>query len=140
MNLLALHKYWILANRMREHFDNSLKNPRFLEKKDDNPMMVVAAFIVDDPGIFMSYWYGGLFVVIEGWRELKLHDPKIDKLIDSPNVDLLRRYRNGAFHFQKNYFDDRFQGFMKEQDSVQWVRDLNRAFGNYFLRELKKKK
>lgn len=40
------------------------------------------AFFADDPGIFMSYWYGGLYVVIEGWKELGLHDPEIDQLIE----------------------------------------------------------
>jgi len=40
--------------------------------------------------LYMSYWYGALYVVIEGWRELKLVDPAIDQLLQSSNVDLLR--------------------------------------------------
>jgi hypothetical protein len=93
-----------------------------------------------DPGIFMSYWYGGLYVVIEGWRELGLTDSTVDRLLKSPNVELLKRYRNGIFHFQKQYFDERFTGFMESKDSVPWVRELNLAFGTYFLREAKKRK
>jgi hypothetical protein len=49
-------------------------------------------FWIHDPGIFMSYWYGGLYVVVEGWRELRLSDPKIDALLTSQNVNLLKRY------------------------------------------------
>jgi hypothetical protein len=86
----------------------------------------------------MSYWYGGLYVVVEGWRKLRLSDPKIDALLTSQNVNLLKRYRNGIFHFQKNYLDERFIEFMESQDSVPWVRELNLAFGDYFLREHEK--
>jgi hypothetical protein len=40
--------------------------------------------------IFMSYWYGSLYVVVEGWRELNETDPKVDPLISSPDVDRLK--------------------------------------------------
>jgi hypothetical protein len=50
------------------------------------------------------------------------------------NVALLKKYRNGVYHYQKNYFDNRFMDFMSQgQNIVTWVRDLNRAFGGYFL-------
>ena len=82
----------------------------------------------------MSYWYGGLYVVIEGWRDLGLHDDPIDALLGSPNVDLLRRYRNGVFHFQRRYFDDRFIRLMTDGENViTWVRTLNEQFGRFFL-------
>jgi hypothetical protein len=38
----------------------------------------------------MSYWYGSLYVVVEGWRELNETDPKVDPLISSPHVDRLK--------------------------------------------------
>jgi hypothetical protein len=38
----------------------------------------------------MSYWYGSLYVVVEGWRELNETDPKVDPLISSPDVDRLK--------------------------------------------------
>jgi hypothetical protein len=75
--------------------------------------------------------------VIEGWRQLRLTDPKIDPLLLSPNVRLLKKYRDGVFHFQRNYFDDRFLGFIKAGDSVDWVRAIHSEFGEYFHRELR---
>jgi hypothetical protein len=84
--------------------------------------------------LYMSYWYAGLYVVIEGWRELRLADATIDVMLQSPKVELLRRYRNGVVHFQKDYNDERFLSFMKEgTDSVSWIRSLNQQFGRYFL-------
>jgi hypothetical protein len=63
---------------------------------------LLIALHVDDYGVFMFYWYSGLYVVIEGYQELKLHGEKIDALLQSPNVDLLKRLRHGTFHFQNN--------------------------------------
>ena len=78
-------------------------------------------------------------MLIEGWKELKLSDQKVNSLIESPNVDLLRRYRNGIFHFQKDYYDKRFMDFMSEgENCAVWVRQLREAFGDYFLKNLPK--
>jgi len=93
-------------------------------------------FFAGDPGIFMSYWHAGLFVVVEGWRELNFHDPEIDQLLDSPNVDLLRRYRNGVFHFQREYFDNRFFDFASGSDNATWIRLLNDNLSRFFLSNL----
>jgi len=120
--ILTLHRYFISANRMKKHFEEL--TPTVSRDKLDS-------FI--EPMIYMSFWYAGLFVVIEGWRELGLPDARIDNLLQSPNVDLLRRYRNGAFHFQREYFDARFLDFVKEPGTVQWVRELNENFGRWFL-------
>ena len=103
MNVVTLHRYFIWANRMRPHFDEVLSKGDLGEGRKAD----IESFL------YMSYWYGGLYVVIEGWRELKFADAVIDKMLQSPNVKLLRRYRNGVFHFQKNYNDERFEGFMR---------------------------
>ena len=122
MSTFTLHRYYIWANRMRTHFDGILSKGEFDRKAE------IESFL------YMSYWYGGLYIVIEGWRELKLTDVAIEELLQSPNVELLRRYRNGAFHFQKDYHDKRFTAFMEEgKDSVTWVRSLNSELGRYFL-------
>ena len=77
--------------------------------------------------------------MIEGWKSLKISDTIIDELLESPNVKLLRRYRNGVFHFQPNYNDERFHEFMAQgTDEVAWVRSLNEQFGRYFLERRKR--
>jgi hypothetical protein len=131
MEIFTLHKYYFWANRMRTHFDDIIANrapdEEYSEKEDES-------------NLYMSYWYGGLYVVIEGWRELALTDNKIDSLLTSPNIDLLRRYRNGVFHFQRDYFDERFIEFIRNGiNCVEWIRNLNREFGRYFLEWYKTK-
>ena len=117
---------------MREHYFAALARKGQADLADNG------AWFADDIGIFMSYWYAGLFVVVEGWQELGLNDPKIDSLLDSPHVEELRRYRNGVCHFQKNYFDERFGEICRDSpSSVPWVRELSRSFGEFFLRTLR---
>jgi len=124
----TLHRYFIWGNAMRTHFDELLdihsKNKIDQRRFDIESMM------------YMSIWYGILYVVIEGWRSLRLTDNKIDLLLKSPNVKLLKNYRNGVFHFQKKYWDKRFENFYREASTVQWVRELNLEFGRYFLEHL----
>ncbi len=135
---------------MRAHFDEVLEKL----KPGEIPVWGSVPFI--EAYMYMSYWYGGLYVVAEGWEDLGLSDSEIDTLLDTPTgrkverpankfsgatadvvdetvLDVLRRYRNGAFHYQRNYLDDRFVDFMKVEDSASWARTLNRAFGRYFL-------
>jgi hypothetical protein len=91
----------------------------------------------DDCGLFMSHWYGALYVVVEGWKRMALKDTVIDELLESPNIKLLKQFRHGAFHFQKEYFDDRFTNFwFNSKKTVPWVRQLNSAFSQFFLKEV----
>ena len=57
----ALHRYFIWSDRMRVHFENTLKNKEEMDKH----IFEIDAFL------YMSYWYGGLYVVIEGWKEYR---------------------------------------------------------------------
>jgi hypothetical protein len=127
-NLLALHRYYIWANRLREHFDIAVAASPLTDQQE--------SLFADDQGLFLSHWYAALYVVVEGWQELKLTDTEIDTLLSSPNIDLLHRFRNGVCHYQRNYSDPRFLNLMQAQGVVPWVRQLNFAYGRYFLSNL----
>jgi hypothetical protein len=125
--LLTLHRYFIWANRMRTHFDEVLAR--------GTDVLEGAAFI--ESFLYMIHWYAGLYVVIEGWKELHLSDAAIDELLRSSNVELLKRYRNGVYHFQRNYNDKRFDEYVTQgNDAVTWVRRLNEQFGRFFLQKI----
>lgn len=128
----TLHRYYIWADRMRVHFDDLLQ--RKATAQIDNQRF-------EGSWLYMSYWYAGLYVVIEGYKALKLSDPAIDKLLRSGNVALLRRYRNGTFHFQKTYYDARFMDLIDKGKNVAvWVRSLNLELGRWFLAQFRKAK
>jgi hypothetical protein len=121
----ALHRYYIWANKFRTHLD------QIIDTCNLDPKTVL--WFADETGMFLSYWYAALYVVIEGWKQLRFQDAEIDALLTSPNVGRLRRYRHGVCHFQPKYLDERFLEMMRSPDSVQWVRSLNLAFGRFFL-------
>jgi hypothetical protein len=133
---VALHRYWMSANRMRQCFEESLgtRGAAWIEVSKKEPLRGAIMFMCDDPGIFMSHWYGALSAVIEGWKSLKLKYLPIDNLLQSPHVKRLRDFRNGAFHFQPEYFTPKFADFMRDPSSVAWVREITSRFGEYFLK------
>jgi hypothetical protein len=126
-SVLTLHKYFLWATQMREHFYALV--PEF--SADPNRERFSEAGLKID--LYMSLWYGMLYVVAEGWQELKLSDPAVDSLLASPNLNLLRLYRNGSFHFQEDYFSKKFLGFMQSGDTPTWAGSLHDGFGVYFL-------
>ena len=130
---ISLHRYFMAANRMRELFQHTLRSFD-IGAYADQPFLAAFMLHADEPGIFMSYWYSGLHVVIEGWLELRLSDPRIDALLQSPHVKTLRRYRNATFHFHADYMSQKHLDFMRDsQSAVAWVRELTTAFSDYFL-------
>ena len=86
-------------------------------------------------GNFMYYWYGSLYAVVEGFQKLRLSDQSIDALLGSPNVNALRRCRNGAFHFRPTYFSARSLKAISTDEFVRWVREVMDAFRGYFERQ-----
>jgi hypothetical protein len=94
---------------------------------------------------YMSYYYGSMFVVIEGWKRLKgqspnyYRDQEIDALLQSRCVAQLERHRHGAFHFTPEYFDERLTQFTFEENSDLWLHKLHTAFGRWFVFHLQLK-
>lgn len=50
-------------------------------------------------------------------------------------MDRLRRFRNAAFHFQRDYLDARHIELMKPEptESAQWTRGLTAALSAFFM-------
>jgi hypothetical protein len=135
--VLALHRYFVAASRMQRHFESNLvpfEEPQSATQEDPNRRALEV--FAGPRGNFMYYWYGSLYVVIEGFRSLNLKDQSIEALLGSPNVNALRRCRNGAFHFRPSYFSARSLKAMSKPDFVMWVREVMTAFRGYFDREL----
>ncbi len=131
-----LHKYFMTASLMAQEFDRHLADPPQFKFKDaaEEGMM----FLVSKAGIKMTLWYGSLYVVIEGWREIGMSDPEVDQLLNSPNTKLLKGVRNSAFHFQRHWMDDRLAKFIASKDSVAWVRALKKAMRRVLLAEMRR--
>lgn len=87
----------------------------------------------------MCYWYASLHVVLEAWDELKFSDPVIDRLLAHPKDfrNLLRRYRNGVFHFQRSVVDPRITDLLQLGAAhVYWVLALHDELVRFFSEHL----
>jgi hypothetical protein len=131
-----LFRYFMAASLMRQDFYKHLKEEPRIRGKDE--AVDAAMFLVSKGGIHMCLWYGMLYVVIEGWLEAKLSDPEIDRLLASPNVEFLKRFRNGMFHFQKDqWLSPKLSDFMDPKlGSVDWVRSLTSEFRRFLMAEM----
>lgn len=124
---VALHRYFLWANRLRGHAQACGEVPT------DG---IARKLWFNQAFAYVGLWLGLLFVVLEGWRKLGHQDPAIAALLVPDRVELLRRFRNGAFHFQKTYFDARFTDvFSRGTEVIVWAGQLHDALGGWFLRE-----
>jgi hypothetical protein len=135
--IISLHRYFCAAARMRDEYTRVLLSPEHEEKKRTLEAWMLGVYLHSGPPAVLYYWYGALFVVKEGYDELKLSHSQVDALLSvRANVEALRRCRNGVFHFQKTYFDERFLGLMQQPNFVRWVHDLTDAFRQCIEREM----
>lgn len=126
----SLHRYFLWSNRMRQHLGESSVEQGPIPTDDEK---AIAAWL-SAPLAYQFTWAIYLQALIEGWQELGLHDDAVNELLKSPHRDVLRRLRNGAAHFQRDYWHDKFVGFLKSPEAMMWMGHLHDAFEWYFRR------
>jgi hypothetical protein len=131
-----LFRYFMAASLMSQEFYKHLGDPGDTALHGGDPM----AFMISKAGLKMCLWYGTLYVVVEGWKESGLSDPEVDRLLASPNAELLRRFRNGMFHFQKDHWlPSKFSDFfVPKNQTVEWVTALTTELRRCLMAEMKK--
>ena len=100
INFVRLHNHWLNADAVNEAMKIYRKK---LDESPDVPNVPKEISDLGTNGLFfnvLKVYYSLIYVVIEGYKELKLSDDKIDELLaDDEKVQLLRRFRNRIFHF-----------------------------------------
>jgi hypothetical protein len=120
--VLSLHRYFDWSEHMRKRFE---------ALTDAGVQISVTTTEGQEAFCYLAYWQAGLYVVVEGWRDLGFADATIDSLVASPNVEHLRRLRNGAFHYQRDFFDSRFLEIANAPGTAAWLYELVRAFDRW---------
>ena len=121
--LLSWSRYLFWSDILRKQFDEFMEKPHDIEGCDKWYFYGI-----------MSLWYASVWVVIEGWRELKLKDDTIDSLLDeySDYCTLLRQYRNYIFHYQEKITDKRLIALHeKGKESTFWLHVLFQEFQRF---------
>jgi hypothetical protein len=129
--ILAVHRHWIWANRIRETLRDHLLNgdtPKTDEELID--------WIVGGSGMYMCLWYGLLFVVCDALRGNRITVPSVQSLINELYAPL-GDFRNAMFHVQKKYWTTKMQSIMKDPESPTKIRVIHDGIGEWLLNELK---
>lgn len=112
---LARYLYW--ADLRRSGFND------FMEKHGGE-----AKYHAECLGVY-CYWGASLYVVIEGWETAEFKDPLIDALLKISDCrDLLRRLRNGTFHFQPSLTPAKLVGFLQAEETLIWLWMIHEEF------------
>lgn len=132
LNITTLYRYFLYAVLMRDNIKKENTEDFINELKDDSSSVII--FFSSPIGIYMAFFYSSIYLVIEGWKKLKLSDDKIDKLISSPYTDRLRLFRNATFHYQKEPISPKLLQFVSpgKDDTEKWINELYSELGKYF--------
>lgn len=128
IELAALYKHWCIADSVKQFITAEVAIPA----KHELPDAFVQLGQLHSSFMRLSVWYSLLYVVVEGYKELKLSDPKVDEYLQKLEyIEALRRFRNAMFHYQADPFSGKLMEFLQLQDATDWVRGLNKALEDY---------
>lgn len=133
--LISLHKHWLNADAVKEVVSTMIGDDLGL------PMGLTKFAELHSSFARLSVLYGLVYVVIEGYRELKCSNSEVNEILSQEDfVDALRLFRNSTFHYQKKPIPKKAMRFLELPESENWIRALHLAFKKFFETELPIKK
>jgi len=124
--LLALCNYWLSADIMHSLL-HDMRDDFFAEEEGGETLW-------PEFRTYYSFWLSALYVVAEGFQELKLRSPTIQKKI-AAHIDELRVFRNGTFHFQRSH-TKQLRMLDGQAARLNWAEDLHTSFGRFLKRHV----
>jgi hypothetical protein len=129
--LISLHKHWLNADAVKKVVTAKIGGDHGLPEGLAEYAELHSSFAR------LSVLYGLIYVVVEGYKELKYANPKVDDLLSQEEfVDALRLFRNSTFHYQKNPIPEKALKFLELSESESWIKALHLAFKQFFEAEL----
>jgi len=123
---VAWFRYLYSAHMLKQQFEASL----------DLPEIDGFVYWHNPTGfVWLTYYYSSLYVVIEAWQELRLRNPLIDFLLEHQQglVSLLRRFRNGVFHYQQELKNPKLAQLLQTGEKhVLLIHLLHDSFVRYY--------
>lgn len=130
-HLVALHKHWLIADSVKEVVTVKVGGDHGLPEELAELAAMLSSFSR------LSVLYALLYVVIEGYREMKYQDEDIESLLSNEEfVDTLRLFRNATFHYQKQPIPEKARKFIESEGSETWIRKVHLAFKRFFEKNL----
>jgi hypothetical protein len=129
--LLSLHRHWCRADAIRYVL---FEPAQALAEPVDELHQLAHQY---SGTLRLEVFYSLMFVVIEGYKALKISNGAIDALLkEQRHVERLQRFRNATFHYQKAPISPKLLEFFDSNDSDKWIKSLYGAFSTFFLQIL----
>jgi hypothetical protein len=118
----SLRRYYVTATTMQSSFRAFVAaHPEGPESQDGS---LFPQFIAH-----LSVWYATLFTAWEGWRELGLGDPELDRAWERPYRHRLQGFRDATLHYRAEHFDKELTEFAGTPESAAFVLGVHLALG-----------
>jgi hypothetical protein len=131
--LIALHKHWCIADSLKQFIYAPIPGRTKQVEQLRMPEGLAQLGEMNSQFHRLQIWYALLYVVIEGYKELKLAHPDVDPLLTNEGmVDALRLFRNAIFHYQKQPINEKLLKFLEVEDSAHWIQQIDRALKAFF--------
>ncbi len=129
--LVSLHKHWLNADSVKQFVSSKIEVNETVPDGLSQTAQMLSSFSR------LTVLYGLIYVVIEGYKELKFSNEAIDELLAQEDfVDALRLFRNSTFHYQKEPISEKALKFLELPESEKWIQQVHIAFRKYFEEEL----
>ncbi len=122
----SIYRQWIWADHLRNYFEETLP---------EKELNINGNFTIEPYWMFMCLWYGILFSVLDALKELEVEIPEVQ---DDINViyPILKKYRNGVFHIQKNYWPDKWLMLILDESTASKIERIHKKVGEFLLKNL----
>lgn len=134
--LIMIYSHWVAAGAVRETITAELRGEEVAAERLGSDVAKGAKTL--SAFYRMLVFYALLYVVVEAYRsqDTASRDPVLDKFLDDPHTDKLRRLRNAVFHVQGEPLNPKLWEFLLMPESENWVKTLNSKFEQYFRAKL----
>lgn len=134
ISIASLYKHFVAADVVNEFI--FVKAPAKGKMKTVDPELVEAGQSLSSM-LRLQIFYALLYVVVEGYRDLKCTDADVDALLaNTEHVEAFRRFRNANFHYQEDPFSPKLVDFLHAPGSEDWSRELYGALQAFFMKNL----
>ena len=134
LTLLALHRHFLAADAVKQFLFVAIPIGSETRRLPEDMVEVAQVW---STMLRLQVFYALMYVVVEGYLELKGQDSSVDPLLaQSHFVEAFRRFRNATFHFQEDPFSPKLLEFLDAEGSEKWTYDLFAALKSFFEKQL----
>lgn len=130
-DLHTLRRYFVSANLMRRQFYNYVA---------EHPGVGLDSREFPEYFTYMSRSCSTPWIALDGWRQLRLTDADMTRVLATRRFRLLNDFRNATMHYQRQYITPKHRGFIADPESVPWAHEAHDTLRTAILTAIREHK